>query len=140
MITMYFHTSDPAKNKLMKWFKQQHLEFKLRNIIQKPLTKAELTHLFLMATGGTDDLIAKKSKVAKSTQLDNNLTFNELIDTVLATPQLLKNPVVFDDKNIVAGYSLEKIGVFIPKSQRKLELMALFNRIYPKGPTQSLSF
>ncbi|MFD1318155.1 ArsC/Spx/MgsR family protein [Loigolactobacillus zhaoyuanensis] len=130
MINMYFHTSDPAKNKMVRWFKRQHLGVQIRNILQKPLSKAEITQLFLMSDNGTDDLLAQRSKAAKALDLDSDLTFNQMIDTVQAHPQILKNPIVFDEHSLITGFNLEKVGVFIPQTQRKRELLSLFGQLY----------
>ncbi|MFD0896768.1 ArsC/Spx/MgsR family protein [Loigolactobacillus binensis] len=130
MIKMYFHTSDPAKNKMVRWFKRQHLGVQIRNILQKPLSKTEITQLFLMSDNGTADLLAQRSKAAQALKLDDDVTFNQMVDTVQAHPQILKNPIVFDEHSLITGFNLEKVGVFIPAKQRKRERLSLFGQLY----------
>ncbi len=36
--------------------------------------------------------------------------------------RILKNPIIFDDSKLVTGFDQEKMGIFIPKKQRRLEL------------------
>ncbi|MFC6171586.1 ArsC/Spx/MgsR family protein [Loigolactobacillus jiayinensis] len=130
MINMYFHTSDPAKNKMVRWFKRQHIGLQIRNILQKPLDKSEITKLFLMSDNGTDDLLAQRAKATQALALNDDLTFNELVDLVQAHPQILKNPIVFDEHSLITGFNLEKVGVFIPQKERKRERMSLFGQLY----------
>lgn len=130
MINMYFHTSDPAKNKMVRWFKRQHLSLQIRNILQKPLSKAEITKLFLMSDNGTDDLLAQRAKATQALALGDDLTFNEMVEVVQAHPQILKNPIVFDEHSLITGFNLEKVGVFIPQKERKRKRLSLFGQLY----------
>lgn len=131
MIQMYFHTSDPAKNKMTRWFEQHQLTLQSRNIVRQPLTRPEIKHLFLMTANGSDDLLAKRSKAAQALALDlDKLSFNQLIALIQKHPQILKNPIVFDDRSLLTGFNLEKVGVFVPQKERKKERLSLFGQLY----------
>lgn len=131
MIQMYFHTSDPAKNKMARWFQQHQISLQSRNILRQPLTRPEIKHLFLMTANGSDDLLAKRSKATQALALDlEKLSFNQLVALIQKHPQILKNPIVFDDRSLLTGFNSEKVGVFIPQKQRKKERRSLFDQLY----------
>ncbi|AVK64663.1 MULTISPECIES: ArsC/Spx/MgsR family protein [Lactobacillaceae] len=130
MINLYFHTSDPAKRKMLDWFRCQKIETQTRNIMQKRLTKLEIRHLFLLSDNGSDDLIATRSKTAREYTFDNSLTFDQLVTIVYKHPKIMKNPIAFNENNLISGFNLEDIGVFIPRIQRKRERLSLFSKLY----------
>jgi len=130
MINLYFHTSDPAKRKMLDWFRCQKIETQTRNIMQKRLTKLEIRHLFLLSDNGSDDLIATRSKTAREYTFDNSLTFDQLVTIVYKHPKILKNPIAFNENNLISGFNLEEIGVFVPRIQRKRERLSLFSKLY----------
>ncbi|MGK4060101.1 ArsC/Spx/MgsR family protein [Loigolactobacillus coryniformis] len=130
MINLYFHTSDPAKRKMLDWFHYQKIETQTRNIMQKRLTKLEIRHLFLLSDNGSDDLIATRSKTAREYTFDNSLTFDQLVTIVYKHPKIMKNPIAFNENNLISGFNLEDIGVFIPRIQRKRERLSLFSKLY----------
>lgn len=130
MINLYFHTSDPAKRKMLDWFHDQKIDVQIRNIMQKRLTELEIRHLFLLSDNGSDDLIAIRSKAVQEHVFDKGLTFNQLVIAVYQHPKILKNPIVFNEQSLVTGFSIEDIGVFVPSKQRKRERLSLFGKLY----------
>jgi regulatory protein spx len=98
--------------------------------MQKRLTKLEIRHLFLLSDNGSDDLIATRSKAAREYTFDNSLTFDQLVTIVYKHPKILKNPIAFNENNLISGFNLEEIGVFVPRIQRKRERLSLFSKLY----------
>lgn len=47
---------------------------------------------------------------------------SELIDILLSFPDLMKVPIVFDEKRIMVGYNNEELRKFLSKSYRKLSV------------------
>lgn len=132
MVHLYFHTNDPSKRKAVKWLAEHDVDINQRNIENDPLTEAEIKHLLTLSIDGTDELISKRSKFTKALNMDpDQMTINQLTAAILKTPRILKNPIIFDKKKITAGFDLEKIGAFMPKSLRKLELSSLFAKLKP---------
>lgn len=134
MVQLYFHTNDPSKRKAVKWLAEHDIDLDQRNIESKPLTKEEIVHIFSLSLDGTDELISKRSKDTKALNMDpDQMTINQLTDAISATPHILKNPIIFDKHKLVTGFDLEKIGMFVPKRLRKLELSALFAKLNLPG-------
>lgn len=126
MVYLYFHTNDPSKRKAVRWFQDHQIKIIQRNIEKKPLTTDEVLHLLSISLNGTEDLISLRSRDTKALQMDRpNLTINEFTAAVHNSPRILKNPIIFDSVKLITGFDQEKMGIFIPQSERKLELSKL---------------
>ncbi|WP_137602814.1 Spx/MgsR family RNA polymerase-binding regulatory protein [Paucilactobacillus nenjiangensis] len=140
MVKMYFHTNDPSKRKAVKWLAEHNVDIEQRNIENEPLTEAEIMNLFTLSIEGTDELISKRSKDTKALNHDTDqMTLKQLSEAIQKAPHILKNPIIFDKHKLVTGFDLEKIGAFVPKRLRKLELSALFAKLYPAGTNVKLA-
>lgn len=126
MVTIYFHTNDPSKRRAVKWLTAHQLKVAQRNIERDPLTRAEVYDLLSKSLNGTADLISTRSRDTKTLNLTrDNLTINQLADAIQSCPHVLKNPIICDDVKLVTGFDQEKMGIFIPQRQRKMELSEL---------------
>ncbi|KRM12537.1 Spx/MgsR family RNA polymerase-binding regulatory protein [Paucilactobacillus suebicus] len=140
MVHLYFHTNDPSKRKAVKWLAEHDIDLEQRNIENEPLSKDEIIHLFSLSLDGTDELISKRSRDTKALNIDpDQMTMNQLTDAISNTPHILKNPIIFDKHKLVTGFDLEKIGAFVPKKLRKLELSALFAKLNPAKNNQNIT-
>ena len=63
----------------------------------------------------------------------DTITINELIAAIQTSPYILKNPIIFDNRKLVTGFDREKMGIFIPQTQRQLELSTLFQKLKLKS-------
>lgn len=74
---------------------------------------------------GFEEILVTKEKASESvlsiySQFDiDSLKTDELIEIVLMFPQLLKTPIIFDDKKLLIGYNREEIRIFLPRSRSK---------------------
>lgn len=129
MVYLYFHTNDPSKRKAVRWFNDHNIELTQRNIEKKPLTTQEVLHLLSISLNGTDDLISRRSRDTKALKMDQpSVTINEFTEAVKKSPKILKNPIIFDSVKLITGFDQEKMGIFIPQSERRLELSHLMSR------------
>lgn len=137
MVNLYFHTNDPSKRKAVQWLTQRGIAVSQRNIEKEPLTTTEIRDLFALSMDGTDELISKRSHDTKALKLDTQtVTINQLTQAIKKSPHILRNPVIFNDHKLVTGFDQEKMGVFISKRQRHLELTRLLAKL--KNPTPGL--
>lgn len=129
MVYLYFHTNDPSKRKAVRWFNDHNIEVIQRNIEKQPLKPDEVLHLLSISLNGTDDLISLRSRDTKALKMDQpSVTINEFTEAVKKSPKILKNPIIFDSVKLITGFDQEKMGIFIPQSERRLELSHLMSR------------
>ena len=63
-----------------------------------------------------------------------SVTINEFTAAVQTSPRILKNPIIFDTNKLITGFDQEKMGIFIPQSERRLELSELLAKFtHPQG-------
>lgn len=134
MVNLYYHTNDPSKRKAVKWLSGHGIEIHMRNLEKEPLTITEIQQLFALSLNGTDDLISKRSRETKKLKMDRDtVTINELTAAIQTSPHILKNPIIFNDRKMVTGFDKEKMGIFIPQTQRQDELTSLFHKLKLKS-------
>jgi regulatory protein spx len=135
LVYLYFHTNDPSKRKAVRWFNDHDIPLIQRNIEKQPLSPDEVLHLLSISLNGTDDLISLRSRDTKALKMNRpSVTINEFTSAVQKSPRILKNPIIFDSVKLVTGFDQEKMGIFIPKSERRLELSQLLAKFtHPEG-------
>jgi len=123
MITIYTSPSCSSCRKVKKWFKEQNIPFKEKNIFTSVLDEKELKDILSKTENGTDDIISKRSNIIKEGKIDiDSMTINELIAFIKANPSVLKRPIMVDDRRVQVGYSPDEIRTFIPLAKRIAEL------------------
>ena len=92
-----------------------------KNIFSTILRKEELVELLERSENGTDDIISKRSKVIKESDVDvEDMSLNELISFIQENPSVLKRPIMLDERRFQVGYNSEEIRAFIPRELRRL--------------------
>lgn len=121
MITIYTSPSCSSCRKVKKYFDDNNIPYKEKNILSQPLKDDELKELLMKSENGTEDIISTRSKIIKEGNVDiENMSINELIAFIKANPSILKRPIMIDDHKMQVGYSEEEITAFIPRARRHL--------------------
>ena len=87
MITIYTSPSCSSCKKVKKWFDEQHIPYKEKNIFSSVLNPEELKDILSKTENGTEDIISTRSNIIKSgnVQIDD-MSVNELIDFIKKNP------------------------------------------------------
>ncbi|UQS83273.1 transcriptional regulator SpxA [Bombilactobacillus thymidiniphilus] len=126
MVTLYTSPSCTSCRKAKKWFKENAIPYKERNIFSQPLSKDEIKNILQMTEDGTEEIISTRSKAYQALNVDiNDLTIDYLIDLIEANPGLLRRPIMMDEKSLQVGYNEDEIRRFLPRSVRVMELHQL---------------
>lgn len=121
MITIYTSPSCSSCRKVKKYFDDNKIPYREKNILSQPLKDDELKELLMKSENGTEDIISTRSKIIKEGNIDiENMSINELIAFIKANPSILKRPIMVDDHKMQVGYSEEEITAFIPRARRQL--------------------
>lgn len=119
MIRVYTTPASNSCRKVIAWLKEHQLSFIEKNIFSSDLHASELREILERCENGTDDIIAKNSKIIKSNKIDlDSMKVDELIDFIKANPSILKRPIIMDEHRFLVGYNEEEIRTFIPREQR----------------------
>ena len=123
-VQLYTAPSNASSRKAREWLINHNIPFKERNIIARPLTPDEVKRLLRLTENGFEDIISTRAKVFKQLHLNlDDISTSQLIQLVSKHLDLLKRPIMFDDKRLQVGYNNEEIRRFLPRSTRKLEMM-----------------
>ena len=119
MITIYTSPSCSSCKKVKKWFDEQHIPYKEKNIFSSVLDPEELKDILAKTENGTEDIISTRSNIIKKGNVKiDDMSINQLIDFIKANPSVLKRPIVVDSTKIQVGYNEEEIRSFIPAARR----------------------
>jgi transcriptional regulator, Spx/MgsR family len=122
MLTFYTAPSCTSCKKAKVWLVKHDIEFYERNIISKPLTEGEIRHILTMSDEGIEGLISTRNRYVKLLNIDfDDLTFSEVVKIISENPQILRRPILMDDKRLHIGYNEEEIRIFLPRIFRSIE-------------------
>lgn len=123
MIVIYTSPSCSSCRKVKKWFDDQHIPYREKNIFASRLSEEELKDMLIKAENGTDDIVSNRSKIIKEQKIDiESMKISELVSFIRENPSVLKRPIMIDDRRMQVGYNSEEIRTFIPRAQRIAEM------------------
>ena len=123
MVTIYTTPSSLACRKAKAWLQKNDLVYNERNLYSQPLSVKEIKEILQKTVGGTEEIISTRSKKFKNLNIDvNNIPLNTLCELIKENPDLLRRPIIFDEKNLHAGYNEEEMGQFLPRKVRHHQL------------------
>jgi regulatory protein spx len=118
--TIITGSSSLSTKKAKEWFVKNKIPYVERNVAKDPITLSELQKILRMTVDGTDEIIAKRSKVYKQLNVNlDELPLTELLELFQQNPGLLKTPIIMDEKRLQVGYNEDEIRQFIPRKTRK---------------------
>ena len=121
-ITIVTRNTCKSSKKAKNWFEKNDIPYLERNMSKKPLTIGELQSILRMTLEGTDDILATRSKVFKKLDIKiDELTLKDLLELINSHNDLLKSPIIMDNKRILVGYHQDEIRQFIPRETRQSE-------------------
>ena len=116
MVTLFLSPSCTSCRKARAWLTNHEVAFDEHNIITSPLTHDELMKILSYTENGTEDIISTRSKVFQKLNIDvDDLTIKEY-------PNLLRRPIILDNKRMQIGFNEDEIRAFLPRDYRKQEL------------------
>ncbi|MGM0837917.1 MAG: transcriptional regulator SpxA [Bacillota bacterium] len=119
MVTLYTTPSCTSCRKAKAWLEEHHIEYVERNILSNPLTVDEIKSILRMTEDGTDEIISTKSKTFQALNVNiEALPLKELYELIKNNPQMLRRPIIQDEKRLQVGYNEEEIRSFLPRKLR----------------------
>lgn len=123
MVTLYTSPSCTSCRKAKAWFDDYEIPYEERNIFQEPLSVEEIKEVMALTEHGTEDIISTRSKAFKELNVNiEELTMKELYQLIHENPEILRRPIIKDEKRMQVGYNADEIRRFLPRKIRALEL------------------
>ena len=121
MLVLYTSPGCASCRKAKKWLKDHDMTYYEKNIFSTILNEKEILFLLERSENGTDDIISKRSKVIKESNIDiDAMSTSELVKFIQNNPSVLKRPIIMDERRLLVGYDDEEIGVFVPPELKRI--------------------
>lgn len=123
MIILYYGVSSRMSRQAIAWLSDYEIEVKQKRIEQ--ISRKDLKHILLLSENGFQDIL--KSARGNGTRIHavreqlNFLSFEKALDCLMEHQDILRVPIIFDERRLVIGYNSESIRTFITKEYRKSE-------------------
>ena len=122
MLQIYTAPSCTSCKKAKGWLSSHNIPFEERNIISSPLSAEEVMHILCMCDEGIDGLVSSRNRHVKTlAHKFDDMPLSEAIQEIVNNPQMLRRPIIMDEKRLHVGYNEEEIRTFLPRSVRVLE-------------------
>jgi regulatory protein spx len=119
MVNLYTTPSCTSCRKAKAWLEEHHINYIERNILSHPLTIDEIKSILRLTEEGTTEIISTNSKTFKELNIEiESLPLNEFYKLIMKYPQMLRRPIIQDEKRLQIGYNEEEIRRFLPRSLR----------------------
>ncbi len=121
MVVIYTSHGCASCRKVKKWLKEREIPYVEKNIFNTLLNDKEIKYLLSRTENGTDDIISKRSKIIRDSEVDlDNISTDDLCKFICDNPSVLRRPIIISDKNMQIGYDEEEIDAFVPSELRKI--------------------
>lgn len=122
MITIYTAPSCTSCKKAKNWLVKHNIKFEERNIISNPLTPEEVMQVLMKCDDGVEGLISSRNRFVKTLGVNfEDLPLSKAVEVISNNPQILRRPIIMDEKRLHVGYNEEEIRTFLPRTVRILE-------------------
>ncbi|MDR0298572.1 MAG: transcriptional regulator Spx [Streptococcaceae bacterium] len=122
MIEIFTGPGCTSCKKAKSWLARHNIEFMERNIVSEPLSPDEIKQVLMRCDDGVEGLISSRSRTMKMLGVNfEELPFSHAVKIIADNPQILRRPIIMDEKRLHVGYNEEEIRTFLPRTVRVLE-------------------
>jgi regulatory protein spx len=123
MLKLFTSPSCTSCRKARRWLVNHGIEFEERNMMNEPLSICELRQILSMTEEGTMELISTRSKAYADLDIDlEDMSVNDLLALLKENPNLIRRPLLIDEKRLQIGYNEDEIRCFLPREIRRMEM------------------
>ncbi|EMI9087684.1 MULTISPECIES: transcriptional regulator SpxA [Bacillus] len=131
MVVLYTTASCSSCRKAKAWLEEHQIDYTEKNIVSNSLTVDELKSILRLTEEGATEIISTRSKTFQELNINiEALSLNEFYKLIIEYPQMLRRPIMLDEKRLQVGFNEEEIRKFLPRSVRtflNIELQKMAN-------------
>ncbi|HDX9643465.1 TPA: transcriptional regulator SpxA [Bacillus mobilis] len=131
MVILYTTASCSSCRKAKVWFEEHQIDYTEKNIVSNSLTVDELKSILRLTEDGATEIISTRSKTFQELNINiEALSLNEFYKLIIEYPQMLRRPIMLDEKRLQVGFNEDEIRKFLPRSVRtflNMELQKMAN-------------
>ncbi|PFM52567.1 transcriptional regulator Spx [Bacillus cereus] len=131
MVILYTTASCISCRKAKAWLEEHQIDYTEKNIVSNSLTVDELKSILRLTEDGATEIISTRSKTFQELNINiEALSLNEFYKLIIEYPQMLRRPIMLDEKRLQVGFNEDEIRKFLPRSVRtflNVELQKMAN-------------
>ncbi|PEU83175.1 transcriptional regulator Spx [Bacillus cereus] len=131
MVILYTTASCSSCRKAKAWLEEHQIDYTEKNIVSNSLTVDELKSILRLTEDGATEIISTRSKTFQELNINiEALSLNEFYKLIIEYPQMLRRPIMLDEKRLQIGFNEDEIRKFLPRSVRtflNMELQKMAN-------------
>ncbi|MFD5260477.1 MULTISPECIES: transcriptional regulator SpxA [Bacillus cereus group] len=131
MVILYTTASCSSCRKAKAWLEEHQIDYTEKNIVSNSLTVDELKSILRLTEDGATEIISTRSKTFQELNINiEALSLNEFYQLIIEYPQMLRRPIMLDEKRLQVGFNEDEIRKFLPRSVRtflNIELQKMAN-------------
>ncbi|MCU5378595.1 transcriptional regulator SpxA [Bacillus cereus] len=131
MVILYTTASCSSCRKAKAWLEEHQIDYTEKNIVSNSLTVDELKSILRLTEDGSTEIISTRSKTFQELNINiEALSLNEFYKLIIEYPQMLRRPIMLDEKRLQVGFNEDEIRKFLPRSVRtflNMELQKMAN-------------
>jgi len=131
MVILYTTASCSSCRKAKAWLEEHQIDYTEKNIVSNSLTVDELKSILRLTEDGATEIISARSKTFQELNINiEALSLNEFYKLIIEYPQMLRRPIMLDEKRLQVGFNEDEIRKFLPRSVRtflNIELQKMAN-------------
>ncbi|AYF07420.1 transcriptional regulator SpxA [Bacillus mobilis] len=131
MVILYTTASCSSCRKAKAWLEEHQIDYTEKNIVSNSLTVDELKSILRLTEDGATEIISTRSKTFQELNINiEALSLNEFYKLIIEYPQMLRRPIMLDEKRLQVGFNEDEIRKFLPRSVRtflNMELQKMAN-------------
>ncbi|MGS0531664.1 transcriptional regulator SpxA [Bacillus mycoides] len=131
MVILYTTASCSSCRKAKAWLEEHQIDYTEKNTVSNSLTVDELKSILRLTEDGATEIISTRSKTFQELNINiEALSLNEFYKLIIEYPQMLRRPIMLDEKRLQVGFNEEEIRKFLPRSVRtflNIELQKMAN-------------
>lgn len=121
MVKIYTAPSCLGCRKVIRYFKEHHIEYVEKSIINTHLSKEDIFKMLASSQNGFDDIISTRSKAFKDKNVKlEDMKLSELVEFIINNPTVLKRPIILSDYELQVGFNPDDISLFLPEELRDM--------------------
>ncbi|WP_242241970.1 transcriptional regulator SpxA [Bacillus cereus group sp. BfR-BA-01309] len=131
MVILYTTASCSSCRKAKAWLEEHQIDYTEKNIVSNSLTVDELKSILRLTEDGATEIISTRSKTFQELNINiEAISLNEFYKLIIEYPQMLRRPIILDEKRLQVGFNEDEIRKFLPRSVRtflNMELQKMAN-------------
>ncbi len=111
MIKVYGEDKEKTVLKCLDWMGAHHLP--CERLTNSNVDKEVVVDILKLSEGGFDDCVKSGYRAAL-----NNFSFTEALNFIVENPNLLREPIIWNENKLVIGFQIDELTTFLPRGQR----------------------